>query len=154
MELEEEKQSAKTVWCIVATVGRDGSGGGARNFEPGTKVYCFPPMRGGAFESVKVVGPDRRSGKLVAAVMKAGDLENWKAESVVNAEVLQQIAPPWDSSDVSRGVAEGIAAWKAGGHWPILELRRWNRSRAETVVGEGSIFHRLWNLLLRVVGKA
>lgn len=155
MELDEEKGEVKTVWCIVATVITNGQASkGTRNFEPGTKVYCFPPSRSGSYESVKVVGPDRKSGKIVSAVVSAGDLENWRAEEVINVEVLQQISPPWDSSDVSKGVAEGIAAWKAGGHWPVLELRRWNRSRAEVVVGEGTLLRRMKNGLLRLLGKA
>lgn len=155
MELElEEEEKERSVWCIVAAVrpepAGDGATGGARTFEPATKVYCFPPVRGGAYESVKVVGTNRRTGKLVSAIVAARDLESWKAEPVKDPDVLQQIAPPWDSSDVSRGVAEGIASWKAGGPWPVAELREWNRLHAETVVGEGTLLTRLRNAVTRL----
>lgn len=156
MELEGENDGV--VWCLVATVSEDAApvesaSRGARTFEAGTKVYCFPPVRGGAYESVKVIGPQRKSGKLVSAVVAAADLANWKAEPVHNTEVLEQISPPWDSSDVSKGVAEGIAAWKAGGHWPTAELRQWNRRHAEKHIGEGTLFNRLRNSVARIFGR-
>ena len=88
-------------------------------------------MRGGAFESVDVFGPHRKTGKLVSAVVAVNDLDRWKATLVAEPEVRERISPPWDSSHVSQGVAEGIVAWKAGGPWPVGELRVWNRSRAE-----------------------
>lgn len=157
MEIELEDQTERPIWCIAASIvanhQADTSGRGARLFEPGTKVYCFPPVRGGAYESVKVVGPNRRTGKLVSAVVPATDLEKWRAEPVKDAEVLQQIAPPWDASSVSQGVAEGIAAWKAGGPWPVKELREWNRLHAEKVVGGGSLLTRLRNALARFFGR-
>lgn len=156
MELEPvEEEKEQSAWCIVAKVrpeqGGDGAASrGARLFEPGAKAYCFPPVRGGAYESVKVVGAHRRTGKLTSTVVAARDLDSWKAETVKDPDVLQQISPPWDDSDVSRGVAEGIAAWKAGGPWPVAELREWNRLHAETVVGEGSLLTRLRNAVTKL----
>lgn len=152
MELLEENEDA--VWCVVARVcgnhKSEPGGRGARLFESGATVYCFPPVRGGAYESVKVVGPDRRTGKLISAVIAASDLEEWRAEAIQDPQVLEQISPPWDASKVSRGVAEGIAAWKAGGPWPTVELRQWNRRHAEKVVGEGTVFKRLRSALARL----
>lgn len=159
MELEpEEEEKEQSAWCIVAMVRPEPAGDGAasrgaRLFEPGAKVYCFPPVRGGAYESVKLIGIHRRTGKLMSAVLAASDLESWKAESVKDPEALQQISPPWDNSDVSRGVAEGIAAWKAGGPWPVAELREWNRLHAETVVGEGTLLTRLRNAVTRLFSR-
>jgi|SRR5665213_2208590 len=136
----------KGVWCITATViGEPGSSRG--NFDAGVTVYCLPPMRGGAFESVDVFGPHRKTGKLVSAVVAVNDLDSWKAKMVTEPAVREQISPPWDSSHVSQGVAEGIVAWKAGGPWPVGELRVWNRSRAQKTVGEGSLLTRLKNKL-------
>jgi hypothetical protein len=132
----------KGVWCITAVVaGEPGSTKG--NFDVGATVYCLPPMRGGAFESVDVFGLHRKSGKLVSAVVAVNDLDGWKAATVSEPELREKISPPWDSSHVSQGVAEGIVAWKAGGAWPVGELRVWNRSRAQKVVGEGSLLTRL-----------
>jgi hypothetical protein len=136
----------KGVWCITAVVaGEPGSSKG--NFDVGTTVYCLPPMRGGAFESVDVFGPHRKTGKLISAVVAVNDLDRWNAKLVSEPEVRERISPPWDSSHVSQGVAEGIVAWKAGGPWPVGELRVWNRSRAQKVVGEGSLLTRLKNKL-------
>jgi len=155
LELEEEKPCA---WCVVAQIlehgcGADGVTRGGRTFEPGAKVYCFPPNRGGAYETVKVIGPHRKTGKLTAAVVAARELQNWKAEPITDAQVLQQISPPWDSSDVSKGVATGIAAWKTGGHWPVAELRDWNRKHAEKHVGEGTLITRLRNAVTKLLGR-
>lgn len=155
MELQETEKDA--AWCIVADVAANGTAANsaARSFEPGARVYCFPPNRGGAYESVKVIGPHCRTGKLVAATLPARELEKWKCESISSAEVLQQIAPPWDCSDVSRDVAEGIAAWKSSaGPWPAGPLREWNRRNAEKHVGPGTWLARLRSFIARLFGHA
>lgn len=156
MELEEEQ--SRGAWCLVARIACDGGAAepasrGARTFEPGARVYCFPPNRGGAFESVKVIGPHRKTGKLTTAVVDARELQNWKAEPVTDSEVLEQVSPPWDSSEVSKGVARGIADWKSGGQWPVAELREWNRKHASTHVGPGSILSRLRTGISRLLGR-
>jgi len=134
------------VWCITAVIaGEPGSSRGS--FNAGQTVYCLPPMRGGAFESVDVIGRHRKSDKLVSAVVAVNDLDRWKSTIVADSDVREKISPPWDSSYISQGVADGIVAWKAGGAWPAGELRVWNRSRAQKVVGEGSLFTRLKNKL-------
>jgi hypothetical protein len=150
-----EESKPKGVWCLLArvTAEADGEENRAGELQPGSTVYCFPPMRGGAFESVEVIGPHRKTGKLAEAVIAARDLTDWRASTVTEAEVLEKISPPWDSSHVSQNVAMGIVAWKAGGHWPANDLRVWNRSRAERVVGEGSIFARLRGKIMSLFGK-
>ena len=159
MTLELEEEQPRGAWCLVAqvsdeTAGADGVARGGRTFEPGARVYCFPPNRGGAYETVKVIGPHRRTGKLTAAVVAARELQDWKAEPVTEAQVLEQISPPWDSSEVSKGVAKGIADWKAGGQWPVAELREWNRKHAEKHVGEGTLITRLRNAVSKLLGRA
>jgi hypothetical protein len=141
------------VWCIVASVVDHDTGNRPGDLDPGAKVYCFPPMRGGAFESVEVIGPHRKTGKLAASVIAAANLTGWQALNVTDSNALQHIAPPWDSSHVSQRVAEGIVAWKAGGPWPVNELRIWNRSRAEKVFGEGSLLTRLRGKIMSLFGK-
>ena len=152
---ETEEQRGKAVWCIAARVGADDHlpGAASATFEPGAKVYCLPPVWGGGYERVKVIGPSRRGGKMVEATVAAKELEQWKAEPVADPDVLLHICPPWDGTDVSRGVAEGLAAWRGGGHWPSLELRRWNRMKAERTVGPGHWFARLRNALARLLGR-
>jgi len=156
MEFDEgQQEKEKGAWCIVATIGGGVNGRRAGAFEVGATVYCLPPMRGGAFESVEVIGPHRKNGKLTASVVAAADLENWNAVNVTDPAALEKIAPPWDSSHVSRNVAEGIVAWKsAGGAWPVNELRIWNRSRAEKVVVEGSLFSRMLAKIKGMFGRA
>jgi len=153
-EFEAAQEESTGAWCIVATLGGGVNGRRAGAFDVGATVYCLPPMRGGAFESVEVIGPDRKKGKLTASVVAAADLENWKAMNVTDPVVLEKIAPPWDSSHVSRNVAEGIVAWKsAGGAWPVNELRIWNRSRAERVVVEGSLLTRIRGKFMGLLGR-
>ncbi|HLZ10793.1 MAG TPA: hypothetical protein VKT80_19565, partial [Chloroflexota bacterium] len=72
---------------------------------------------------------------------------------ITEASALELISPPWDSSHVSQNVAEGIVGWKAGGQWPANDLRVWNRSRAERVVGEGSVLARLRGKIMGLFGK-
>src|SRR5258706_14012088 len=71
MELEAEQDEIKGAWCIVATLGGGVNGRRAGAFDVGATVYCLPPMRGGAFESVEVIGPHRKNGKLTATVVAA-----------------------------------------------------------------------------------
>jgi hypothetical protein len=152
MEQEIETNRSRAVWCVVAQVSGESQDGTRATFEPGTKVYCLPPVWGGGYERVKVVGPNRR-GKYVTATVAAKELDNWKAEPVADSEVLPLIAPPWDGTDVSRGVAQGLVTWKAGGHWPSLELRAWNRMNAERTVGGGTWGQRVKGFFSRVLGR-
>lgn len=152
--MEMEIDNDRAVWCIVATFlpeANDGKGSAA--FEPGTKVYCFPPNVSGAYESVKVIGPERRGGKLATAHVAARDLASWSAEPVRNREVIRQISPPWDASSVSRGVAKGVSAWKSGGPWPAAEIREWNRAHAQTQVGPDTLFGRVRGLITKALGR-
>lgn len=152
--LEEPTEEPKGAWCLVAkVVDADVDSNRAGDLQPGSTVYCFPPMRGGAFESVEVIGPNRKTGKFGDALISAADLTDWQAINVTEPAILELISPPWDSSHVSQNVAEGIVAWKAGGHWPANDLRVWNRSRAERVIGEGSIFARLRGKIMGLFGK-
>jgi hypothetical protein len=157
-ELEEQQEQQKEVWCIVATAAADRTDPRRTRvgvFNIGAQVYCFPPLRGGAFESVEVVGPHRKSGKIVQSVVASSDLDNWTAKLIDDETILPHISPPWDSTHVSQNVAEGIVAWKtSGAAWPINELRIWNRSRAQRVVGEGGLLTRLWTRLRRLLGGA
>lgn len=157
IELDEQQEDQKGVWCIVATAAADRTDSRRTRvgvFNIGTPVYCFPPLRGGAFESVEVVGQHRKSGKIVQSVVASSDLADWTATLVTDETILPHISPPWDSGHVSQNVAEGIVAWKtSGAPWPINELRIWNRSRAQRVVGEGGFFARLRAGLLRLLGR-
>jgi hypothetical protein len=152
--MEKEIDNERAVWCIVATFLPDANDGSrAMPFEPGTQVYCFPPNISGAYESVKVIGPDKRSGKLSTVLVAARDLTSWRADAVRNREVIREISPPWDASSISRGVAKGVAAWKSGGPWPAAEIREWNRAHAQTQVGPDTLFGRVRGLISKALGR-
>lgn len=144
----------RAVWCIVATFLPEAvDAGRTLAFEPGTQVYCFPPNIGGAYESVKVIGREKRSGKLSSVLVAARDLTSWRAEPVRDREVIREISPPWDASSISRGVAKGVAAWKSGGPWPAAEIREWNRAHAQTQVGPDTLLGRVRGLISKALGR-
>jgi hypothetical protein len=150
IEIETETER-RAVYCIVATfLPQSADPKRANAFEAGSKVYCFPPSLAGAFESVKAIGPGMRGNKLSEALVAARDLTSWRAEVVRDPEVIRQISPPWDASEVSRNVARGVAEWKSGGSWPAAEIREWNRLRATTQVGPDTLLGRVRGL----IGKA
>ena len=152
MELDEDNERA--VWCIVAKFLPElNDGKRVLPFEPGTDVYCFPPNISGAYESVKVIGFERRGGKLASALVAARDLTGWRAEPVRNREVIREISPPWDSSGISKGVAKGVSHWKSGGPWPAAEIREWNRAQAQTQVGPDTLFGRVRGLISKALGR-
>ena len=153
MESDEENES-RAVWCVVATFRPESASerSGLR-FEQGATVYCLPPNVSGAYETVKVIGPDRRSGKFGTALVPARDLADWRAAPVRDEAILPHISPPWDGTEVSRHAARGIAAWKSGGPWPTAELRLWNRSHAQTQTGPDSLFGRLRQVVTRALGR-
>ena len=147
----------KYVWCLVARfavpcaedpagkpagssfsptrVAAEKAARAAKLFSPGDKVYCFPPVRDGD-DLIKVIGRRRgASDKFVSAEVAIDCLEEWRADRIKSTVVMQLISPPWDKSDVSRDVANGLARWKAGGDWPTLALRQWNRKNVTRQVG-------------------
>lgn len=153
--MESDNARQRGVYCIVATFLPQASEAAARTapFESGAKVYCFPPNVAGAYESVKVIGPAGRSGKLSSALVAAHDLTSWRAEAVMDREVMEHIAPPWDASHVSRDVAKGVARWKSGGEFPSAEIREWNRARAKTQVGPDTLLGRVRGLFGKALGR-
>ena len=152
MEMQDEKEPP-AAWCIVATFrpeqATDRKGA---PFDSGATVYCFPPNVSGAYETVKVIGADR-FGKFASGLVAARDLSDWAARPVHDPAVLPLITPPWDASQVSREVAEGIAAWKAGGPWPTLALRLWNRTHAQRQVGPDSLLGRVRQAIGKALGR-
>ncbi|HEY2589285.1 MAG TPA: hypothetical protein VGI81_26305 [Tepidisphaeraceae bacterium] len=153
MEIDTETER-RAIYCIAATfLPQAADAKRASAFETGAKVYCFPPNIAGAYESVKAIGPALRGGKLSEALVPARDLTSWRAEVVRDAEVIRQISPPWDASEVSRNVAKGVAAWKSGGPLPAAEIREWNRAQATTQVGPDTLFGRVRGLIGKALGR-
>lgn len=154
LHMEMEIENERAVWCIVATfLPQSNDPKRSVAFDAGSTVYCFPPNISGSYESVKVIGRDKRSGKLVSALVDARDLTSWRAQAVNNREVIREISPPWDAGGVSRGVAKGVSAWKSGGPWPAAEIREWNRAQAQTQVGPDTLFGRVRGLISKAMGR-
>ena len=146
-ELEYE-QRLKGVWCISARVAAkpalpDERRLGIDTFEPGTKVFCFPPTRPDADPEMKVVGPRKRSGKLATAMVFARHLTDWKADYALDRALIEILSPPWDEDFESHDVADQICHWREGvGDWPTTLLREWNRTRVQKTVGTGPWYKR------------
>jgi hypothetical protein len=138
----------KGAWCISARVGGKGLAEeerrlGLDNYEPGSKVYCFPPPRPDIESEMKVIGPRRRTGKYAIATVFAKHLIDWKADYVLDKNLIDQISPPWDEDAESHEVAERLCQWRDGsGEWPTLLLREWNRTRVQRTVGAGPWYKR------------
>lgn len=154
MEIDTEIER-RAVYCIVATfLPQTADADHANAFEPGSHVYCFPPNVAGAYESVKVIGPSPRGGgKFSEALVPARDLTSWRAEVIRDRDVIRQISPPWDASEISKNVARGVAAWKSGGDLPAAAIREWNRAHATTQVGPDTLLGRVKGLIGRALGR-
>jgi hypothetical protein len=153
-----ELENDRGIWCLIAMVGEESPGADrttkhSRPFAPGMKVFCFPPTVAGAYESVKAVGPDRRTHRFITAVVATRDLTDWTAERVRDPRVIPLISPPWDPGEISRGVAKGIASWKTGGPFPSAELREWNRAHVQTDTGGNSVLKKVRHTVDRLLGR-
>lgn len=150
----EESDQPRGVYCLVATyLPQAKDARSTPPYESGVTVYCFPPNLAGAYESVKVIGPAIRGGKLTESLVAAHDLTGWRAEAVRDRDVIRAISPPWDATEVSKNVAKGVAAWKAGGAWPAAEVREWNRANAQKQVGPDTLLGRVKGLLGKALGR-
>lgn len=122
----------QSVWCVVANVrketayGKDGGKvrRGSKHFAPGAKVYCFPPLWGDGYESIKVVGRHRKTHRYVTMVIESRYLENWRAELAYSPHVIRQFGGEWDGSKRSQGQAEQLASWKEHGSSETHHLRK------------------------------
>ena len=127
---------AKGVWCLVARVSRRGPAENDRRlgydqFDPETQVYCIPPNRNDDDAELKVFGYGKRFHRLVTTTLYAKHLHHWNAEFVTDPRLLKVISPPWDDKEDSQVLAFSIAQAREGAPWPAIELRDWNRTRAQ-----------------------
>jgi hypothetical protein len=98
------------VWCVVANVREETPGGegdretrrGSKHFQPGAKVYCFPPLWGDGYQNVKVVGRHRGSHRYVTMVIDSQYLTNWRVELVYGPYVTREMKGYWDGTRKSR----------------------------------------------------
>ncbi|MDB5354051.1 MAG: hypothetical protein JWN24_504 [Phycisphaerales bacterium] len=148
MELEHDTR-IKGAWCFSARVttkpaDADEKRLGIDVFEPGSKVYCFPPARPEPSAEMKVIGFRRRSGKMTTETVFVRHLVDWRSEYVLDKDVREALSPPWDEDAESKDVAELVCEWhEHEGAWPSNQLREWNRSRVQKQVGAGPWYKRI-----------
>jgi hypothetical protein len=148
---------AKGVWCLIARVSAKAPGQnekrlGYDQFQAGTQVYCIPPNRNDDDAEVKVVGYGKRFHRLVSTTLYAKHLKHWNAEYVTDPKLLKVLSPPWDSKDDSQMLAFMVAQAREGGPWPAIELRDWNRTRAQKSRGGPGWLAQLRNSITEMLG--
>lgn len=122
-----EPRGVAPVWCVVANVAlatRVGPGGavvrqGTRHFSPGTKVYCFPPLWGDAYDLIRVVGRHRGTDRLVTMVVKSRHLREWRVKLVYSPGVIARLGDTWgdtwNGTDDAKSRAEELVKWLRDG---------------------------------------
>jgi hypothetical protein len=154
----EGDQRAKGIWCIVARVSRKGPQGQERrlgydNFTPGTQVYCLPPTRKDDDAEVRTLGYGGRFHRLVDTTMYAKHLNHWTAEYVTDPRLMKELSPPWDGKEDSQVLAFSVAqSFAENAPWPIIELRDWNRTRAQRMTGGPTWFAQLRQAVAELLG--
>ncbi|HZL34151.1 MAG TPA: hypothetical protein VFC78_02505 [Tepidisphaeraceae bacterium] len=138
----------KGVWCISARVSPKPAMDGERRlgidaYEPGAKVFCFPPARPDPETEVKIIGPRKRTGKYAIATVLAKHLFDWRADYLLDRNLIPELSPPWDEDAESHDVADKLCQWREGiGEWPTQLLREWNRTRVQRTIGAGPWYKR------------
>jgi hypothetical protein len=150
-------QRAPGVWSIVARVSRKGPVGEERRlgydeFTPGTQVYCLPPSRNDPDAEVKVTGYGGRFHRIVTTTLYVKHLSHWHAEYITDPRLMKALSPPWDAKEDSQVLAFSVAAAIEGAPWPNIELRDWNRTRAQRTTGGPSWLAQLGHSLGGIFG--
>lgn len=63
---------------------------GTKHFKPGTKVYCLKTHWGDGYESIPVIGRNRK-GKLIEIVMRRDLIENFRMKKVFSPSVIKMM---------------------------------------------------------------
>lgn len=92
-----KEEQPKWVWGLVGNIvgehpyGRDKRiVQGTKHFKPGTKVYCLKTHWGDGYESIPVIGRNRK-GKLVEIVMRRNLIENFRLKKVFSPSVIEMM---------------------------------------------------------------
>lgn len=101
------KETSDYIWCLIgnAVNERDYVEGkelkrGTKHFRPGAKLYCFPPLWGDGYESIKVIGLPKKSKKRITVVMKSDLITNWRKQKVFDRFIIDTMIENkgWDYS--------------------------------------------------------
>jgi hypothetical protein len=111
------ENQAEPVWCVVANISNHILYGpthevtsGTKHFAAGTKVYCYPPLWGDGYESIKVIARHRGSKRYVEMIISAKALINCRAKLVYSPYLLDHLSGWWDETPKSRENAEALAS--------------------------------------------
>lgn len=105
------------VWCLVGNVVKEHPYGveketrtGSKHFQPGAKVYCFPPKWGDGYEKIKVCGVPRKSQRFITVIMNSKLVTNWRLQKVYKRYVVDTmiIYGGWDETDFSKKRIESM----------------------------------------------
>lgn len=136
MESRENEQPKKSqpewVWGLVGNIVDEHPYGqdkrivrGTRHFKPGTKVYCLKTHWGDGYESIPVIGRNRK-GKLIEIVMRGDLIENFRLKKVFSPSVIEMMSrysyddwyhgrqhwfEGWGNSDEDRREIEQYLRW-------------------------------------------
>ena len=109
-------RQAEPIWCVIANVSDRIPFGeeseirqGARDFPAGGRVYCFPPLRGGGYENIKVIGRHRGSIHFVEMVLPSTCLVDCRAKLIYGPYLLDCLSGYWDGTEESRKIARELA---------------------------------------------
>ncbi|MBB1287420.1 hypothetical protein HRH25_23805 [Flavisolibacter sp. BT320] len=110
----------KFVWSIVGNVVDQHYYGenkelkrGTKHFSPNTKVYCFPPMWGDAYENIKVIGRHRKSKRFIILIMPSAFITNWRLEKVYSPYIVREMYSQkgWTDMDEDRDTIQEMLSW-------------------------------------------
>lgn len=99
---QQKKEKLKTeqpewVWGLVGNIVDEHPYGqdkrivrGTKHFKPGTKVYCLKSHWGDGYESIPVIGRNRK-GKLIEIVMRRDLVENFRLKKVFSPSVIEMM---------------------------------------------------------------
>lgn len=92
-----KKEQPEWVWGLVGNIVDEHPYGqdkrivrGTKHFSPGTKVYCLKSCWGDGYESIPVIGRNRK-GKLIEIVMRRNLIENFRLKKIFSPSVIEMI---------------------------------------------------------------
>ena len=97
-EVDDYQETKDYIWCLVGNIADEIEFGenkelrkGNKQFRPGAKVYCFPPLWGDGYDSIKVIGLPRKRKKMITIVIPSKHVTNWRKQKVYNQFVINKM---------------------------------------------------------------
>lgn len=114
-----KKDQPEWVWGLVGNIVDEHPYGkdkkivrGTKRFKPGTKVYCLRSQWGDGYESVPVIGRNRK-GKLIEIIMRRDHIENFRLKRVFSPSVIEMMNRHTDD-DCCHGRKRWFEGWGNG----------------------------------------